>query len=171
MGDDIQSIKAGILEIADILVVNKADRPGADQSVRYLKSMIEMGYRPLATSVGKHRLAPTLAKEENTEEDEHQNLWLPPVLKTIASENVGFEELVAQVLNHRDFLKRTGKWQLKEAWTLQEILRKRIAGALERDFFQQLPEGLLDTIMAEVVIRKVSPTSAVEKLLSYNQNR
>ncbi|MFA5612650.1 MAG: hypothetical protein WDA04_07315, partial [Anaerolineaceae bacterium] len=96
---------------------------------------------------------------------------LPPVLKTIASENVGFEELVAQVLNHRDFLKRTGKWQLKEAWTLQEILRKRIAGALERDFFQQLPEGLLDTIMAEVVIRKVSPTSAVEKLLSYNQNR
>lgn len=169
MGDDIQSIKAGILEIADILVVNKADRPGADQSVRYLKSMIEMGYRPLATSVGKHRLAPTLAKEENTEEDEHQNLWLPPVLKTIASENVGFEELVAQVLNHRDFLKRTGKWQLKEAWTLQEILRKRIAGALERDFFQQLPEGLLDNLMAEVVTRKVSPTSAVEKLLSYNQ--
>ncbi|MCK9245387.1 MAG: methylmalonyl Co-A mutase-associated GTPase MeaB [Anaerolineaceae bacterium] len=170
MGDDIQSIKAGILEIADILVVNKADRPAAEQSVRYLKSMIEMGYRPLASSAGKHRLAAALPKEENPEADQPQNLWLPPVLKTIASENTGFEELVLQVLNHRDFLKRTGKWQLKEAWTLQEIVRKRITGTLEHDFYQHLPQGVLEAIMRQVIARELSPTSAVEKLLSYNQN-
>jgi len=169
LGDDIQSIKAGILEIADILVVNKADRPGADQSLRYLKSMIDMGYRPLASSAGKHKLAESLPQTEAAKSDDHSNLWLPPVLKTTAREFVGIEELVTEILKHQEFLKTTGRWQLKEAWTLREIVRKRIEAILVRDFFQQLPEGFLDEMMTKVVSREISPTTVVRELLAYNQ--
>ena len=169
LGDDIQSIKAGILEIADILVVNKADRPGADQSMRYLKSMIEMGYRPLASSAGKHSLAASLLKEESSQIDEPKDLWLPPVLKTTAREFAGIEELVTEILRHQQFLKNTGRWQLKEAWTLREIVRKRIEAILVRDYFQNLPDGLLDALMEKVISREISPTTAIQELLAYNQ--
>ncbi|NLE83723.1 MAG: methylmalonyl Co-A mutase-associated GTPase MeaB [Chloroflexi bacterium] len=169
LGDDIQSIKAGILEIADILVVNKADRPGADQSRRYLKAMIEMGFRPLASSAGKHRMAPALQKDETETIGEQEALWLPPVLKTIASQFEGIEQLVTEILNHQHFLKSTGRWKQKETWTLREIVRKRIAGTLERDFFQQLPAEVFEAQMEALIARKVSPTTAVKNLLTYNQ--
>ena len=171
LGDDIQSIKAGILEIADILVVNKGDRPGADQSLRYLKSMIDMGYRPLASSAGKHSLADSFDQEKSAQNEEVKDLWLPPVLKTTAREFTGIEELVTEILKHQEFLKTSGRWQLKEAWTLREIVRKRIEAILVHDFFHQLPKGLLDLTMGDVIARKVSPSSAVEHLLTYNRNR
>ena len=171
LGDDIQSIKAGILEIADILVVNKGDRPGADQSLRYLKSMIDMGYRPLASSAGKHSLADSFDQEKSAQNEEVKDLWLPPVLKTTAREFTGIEELVTEILKHQEFLKTSGRWQLKEAWTLREIVRKRIEAILVHDFFHQLPKGLLDRTMNDVIARKVSPSSAVEHLLTYNRNR
>lgn len=171
LGDDIQSIKAGILEIADILVVNKGDRPGADQSLRYLKSMIDMGYRPLASSAGKHSLADSFDQEKSSQNEEVRDLWLPPVLKTTAREFTGIEELVTEILKHQEFLKTSGRWQLKEAWTLREIVRKRIEAILVHDFFCQLPKGLLDLTMGDVIARKVSPSSAVEHLLTYNRNR
>ena len=169
LGDDIQSIKAGILEIADILVVNKADRPGADQSMHYLMSMIEMGYRPLASSAGKHSLAASLLKEESSTIEESKNLWLPPVLKTSAREFAGIEELVKEILRHQQFLKNSGRWQLKEAWTLREIVRKRVEAILVRDFFQNLPVGLLDALMKKVITREVPPTTVILELLAYNQ--
>lgn len=171
LGDDIQSIKAGILEIADILVVNKGDRPGADQSLRYLKSMIDMGYRPLASSAGKHSLADSFDQEKSSQNEEVRDLWLPPVLKTTAREFTGIEELVTEILKHQEFLKTSGRWQLKEAWTLREIVRKRIEAILVHDFFCQLPKGLLDLTMDDVIARKVSPSSAVEQLLTYNRIR
>jgi LAO/AO transport system kinase len=171
LGDDIQSIKAGILEIADILVVNKGDRPGADQSLRYLKSMIDMGYRPLASSAGKHSLADSFDQEKSSQNEEVRDLWLPPVLKTTAREFTGIEELVTEILKHQEFLKTSGRWQLKEAWTLREIVRKRIEAILVHDFFCQLPKGLLDLTMGDVIARKVSPSSAVEQLLTYNRIR
>jgi len=171
LGDDIQSIKAGILEIPDILVVNKADRLGADQSARYLKSMIAMGYRPLASSAGKHRLADALSKEELPDDMSEENLWLPPVLKTIASEHDGIEELAEAVIKHQTFLKNTGRWQLKEAWTLREIVRKRLSGNIMANFYKSLPEGILDEILDDVISRKTSPNAAVKTLLTYNQNK
>src|SRR5690606_22452783 len=87
MGDDIQSIKAGILEIADILVVNKADRPGADQSASHLRNMVEMGY---SKAITRHHLEDTL--NSPGEVSQPQN-WVPPVLKTVASQFEGIEHL------------------------------------------------------------------------------
>src|SRR5215472_10208781 len=87
MGDDIQALKAGILEIADIFVVNKADRPGADQAVAELKMLLGLAWkRP---------------KEEHT--------WHTPILKTSATQGVGITELVEAVLKHRVFLGESGQ--------------------------------------------------------------
>ena len=78
MGDDIQAIKAGIMEIADIFAVNKADRPGADRTVTEVTMMMSLV-------------------------DEHA-AWVPPIVKTVASQAKGMEELDAELERHRDFL-------------------------------------------------------------------
>jgi len=108
MGDDIQSIKAGILEIADILVVNKADRPGADQSASHLRNMVEMGY---SKAITRHHLEDTL--NSPGEVSQPQN-WVPPVLKTVASQFEGIEQLTDAVLSHADYLRQSGQWHAKD---------------------------------------------------------
>ena len=113
LGDDIQSIKAGILEIADILVVNKADRPGADQSARYLRSMIQMGHGGSSTSAGKHSLLEFKENEETEDTSEEASYWIPPVVKTTATDNSGIPELVEQLQAHQHWLKETGNWERK----------------------------------------------------------
>ena len=171
LGDDIQSIKAGILEIADILVVNKADLPGADLSVRYLKTMIEMGYRPLASSAGKHRLEETVGNNLSTPVEDSKSLWRPPIIKTIARDFSGVEDLVKEVLKHKNYLLQTGKWQSKEILTLRELVRKQIASRLIQNFYDQLPEELLEEQIKLVVERNITPAAAAEILLAYNQKR
>ena len=84
MGDDIQAIKAGILEIGDLFVVNKADRDGADRTARDLASMLEF------TAYG-------------------EGSWRPPVLKTEAQRGTGVEELVDLVLAHHEWLRAVGR--------------------------------------------------------------
>ncbi|MHA6796105.1 methylmalonyl Co-A mutase-associated GTPase MeaB [Pseudonocardia bannensis] len=87
MGDGVQAAKAGILEIADVFVVNKADRDGADQTVRDLKYMISLG----------DRRSPDGAA------------WTPPILKTVAARGEGVEDVVAAIDSHRDWIDRSGE--------------------------------------------------------------
>jgi LAO/AO transport system kinase len=86
MGDGIQAAKAGILEIADVFVVNKADRDGADQAVRDLRHMLSLGGRPGAGGPG----------------------WTPPVVRTVAARAEGLPDLVAALDGHREWLDRSG---------------------------------------------------------------
>ena len=169
LGDDIQSIKAGILEIADILVVNKSDRPGADQSARYLRSMIQMGHGSPASSSGKHNLLEFNDSEEAEDTSEEPSFWIPPVLKTTASDGTGVPELVDQIRAHQLWLKETGNWERKEAFMLQEVVRKIIAHSLIKDFDQKMPQQLYSQVLNGVNDRKLSPKEASRKLLAYNQ--
>lgn len=169
LGDDIQSIKAGILEIADILVVNKSDRPGADQSARYLRSMIQMGHGSPASSSGKHNLLEFNDSEEAEDTSEEPSFWIPPVLKTTASDGTGVAELVDQIRAHQLWLKETGNWERKEAFMLQEVVRKIIAHSLIKDFDQKIPQQLYSQVLNGVNDRKLSPKEASRKLLAYNQ--
>lgn len=169
LGDDIQSIKAGILEIADILVVNKSDRPGADQSARYLRSMIQMGHGSLASSSGKHNLLEFNDSEEKEDTSEEPGFWIPPVLKTTASDGTGVPVLVEQIQAHQRWLKETGNWERKEAFMLQEVVRKIIAHSLIKDFDQKIPQQLYSQVLYSVNDRKLTPKEASRKLLAYNQ--
>jgi len=165
MGDDIQSIKAGILEIADILVVNKADRPGADQSVSYLRNMVEMGYARSINN-GKHHLDDF---EQLKLSETASEVWIPPVLKTIASEFHGIKELTQAILNHAFYLRQSGQWHAKDRAAIKASIRHQLITGLLKDFNQNVPEELLVSLVEKAQNRKISPNEAVRELLAYNR--
>jgi LAO/AO transport system kinase len=142
MGDDIQAIKAGILEIGDVFVVNKADRDGADRTARELSAMLEM----------KHP---------------EPGAWLPHVLKTEGARGVGIDELIEEFEAHREYLKTSGHLQrlIEErnaklfTDTLREELFDTVFGAIrENGKYQAILDGLRD--------RSTDPYTAVEEVLA-----
>jgi len=164
MGDDIQTIKAGILEIADILVVNKSELPGADQTYRNLVSMIEMGYRGYGRINGGHHL---LSDAPETQALEHQS-WMPPVLKTIAITAQGVPELEQAIQRHRVYLQDSGTWHVKENSAIQQTIHKLILEGLAGNWKKNLPTGVYETILQAVSQREMSPRAAARVLLAYN---
>ena len=163
MGDDIQSIKAGILEIADILVVNKADRPGADQSASHLRNMVEMGY---SKAITRHHLEDTL--NSPGEVSQPQN-WVPPVLKTVASQFDGIEHLTDAVLSHADYLRQSGQWHAKDRAAIRANIRRQLIVELLNDFRQNVPAKVVDSLVEQAQNRLISPNEAVRELLAYNR--
>jgi LAO/AO transport system kinase len=109
LGDDIQAIKAGILEIADIFVINKADREGVERTVRDLEMML---------SIGDH------------------GDWLQPILKTVASKDEGVPKLLEEILRHRDYLESSGEIVRRRRSHLrlrvETILKERVVAAADR---------------------------------------
>ncbi len=142
MGDDIQAIKAGILEIGDLFVVNKADRDGADRTVRELSFMLEMNHY-----------------EESS--------WRPPVMKTEAQRGTGVEELVEMVESHHDWLKQSGEIDSllrdKQGTLFQLLLKERLFaevwGPLQKS-------GAYDELLDAILARTSDPYSAVDELLA-----
>lgn len=163
LGDDIQSIKAGILEIADILVINKADHPGADQTLRNLRNMVELGYAPVAN--GKHNLICN-SEVGNLNETPTLDAWKPPVLKTIATESEGIQAVTAAILHHAKWLKSSGVWQLKDKFAIEASMDRQISARLFRDWRNQVSEEVLEREIQAVITRKTSPQGAIRRLLA-----
>jgi LAO/AO transport system kinase len=142
MGDDIQAIKAGILEIGDLFVVNKADRDGAERTERELMFMLEMN------SYG-------------------EDAWRPPVMKTEAQRGTGVEELVDMVEAHHTWLRQSGEMDHllrdKHATLFQMLLKDRLFaevwGPLHRS-------GAFDELLTAIIARTSDPYSAVEGILA-----
>src|SRR5437773_1198182 len=111
MGDDIQAIKAGIMEIGDIFVVNKADRPGADRTVTEVTMMMSLV-------------------------EEHGD-WIPPIVKTVASRAEGIPELTAAIEKHFDYLRASGELDRRN----RERVRIRIETLLKEKFLERLIGG------------------------------
>jgi LAO/AO transport system kinase len=153
LGDDIQAIKAGILEIADILVVNKADRPGADNTERSLRNMLQLAH-PVPRQFQHHgRLeivaAPAAPLLQET-------VWETPVLRTVATEGAGVAELAAAIARHRLHLEQTGGWERRERLRLQSELDARLRqGLLERWWQNTSPTH--HEILESLVARRISP--------------
>lgn len=144
MGDDIQAIKAGILEVADILVINKADREGASRTYQELTQMLELQ---------AHRKA---------------SAWKAPVLLTQAKDDEGIEALMAAVRDHQKFLAQDGGQGLQRARSARvrqeflEILKEGIS----RHLVQQLEsDGRLDRVLKDIMEKETDPYSASEALV------
>jgi len=165
-GDDIQANKAGILEIADILVVNKADRPGAENTARVLQAMLELG-RNKSSSLsvaGKHR---RLGLPANQPDDTSETAaWVPPVLLTTATHGVGIQPLVENIQRHRQHLKISGLWQEKEIFRFRQDMQALIKDSLVKRWQQNLDDGQFTAKLEQVIRREISPIEAVESLLS-----
>ena len=141
MGDDIQAMKAGLLEIADVLVVNKADTPGADEVVEQLRVMLEMGSKPV-------------------------NEWVPPVLKTVAVKNRGIIELVDALWRHRRFLMDSGAFDAHNYnWEFQYFRQLVMEMAADRIFSEMKDSPAYHTLLEDLKNRKTDPFSAAEHLV------
>jgi LAO/AO transport system kinase len=139
LGDEIQAIKAGILEIADILVLNKADLAGADSAIYALQAMLDLG----------------ALREDG---------WKVPVMKTVASTGEGIAALAAEVSRHQDHLRRSDAWERRERMRIERNLAERLRARL-MDRWQNGRPGALAEAAARVAARKLSPEDAVEQLL------
>jgi LAO/AO transport system kinase len=141
LGDEIQAIKAGLLEIADIFVVNKADREGAQHAARALQMNLELGHKGTST-------------------------WMPPVLQTIATTGQGVNELADAILQHRTMLEQTGEWQARIKARLNDELRHILQRELFNHFMARLGPTTYAAVLDQVVARAVDPYTAASKLLT-----
>lgn len=158
LGDDVQAIKAGILEIADILVVNKADRPGADNTVRALRAMLELGHR-LASSLHHGQLIDIAAEPV-------YDFWAVPILKTIASESQGIEDLADAVDRHRAHLNESGMLHDRERQRAESELYERLREALLNRLIAAQTPAVLRQVIERVADRELDPGSAVRDLMN-----
>jgi LAO/AO transport system kinase len=149
LGDDVQAIKAGILEIADILVVNKADLPGADETVRALRAALDLG-RP------SRRAAGALQRE---------TAWEVPILRTIATQGEGVLELVGAITAHRQHLESSLEAADRQRHRARHDLALRLQEELASRFLKQLGDPAWDRAIERVASREVSPRAAVRELL------
>ena len=173
LGDDIQAIKAGILEIADILVVNKSDQPGADNTARSLAMMLEMTHGGDSLHLaGKHRLREHQPSPSKTSQPpDEETPWKPPVLQVIATENVGIDDLVSAVNQHRDFLIESGLWQVKEAYRMRQDLEALVKDLLMKKWQNQVSPSRLEEALSNITQRNWTPLDAADFLLIKEGNQ
>jgi len=137
MGDDIQAIKAGIMEIGDIFVVNKADRPGADKTVTEVTMMMSLV-------------------------EEHGD-WVPPIVKTVASQSKGIDELDAAITKHFEYLAASGELDRRN----RERVRIRIETLLKEKFMDRILAATTnyESILEDVLRKRNNPHDAAESVL------
>ena len=144
MGDDIQAIKAGIMEIGDIFVINKADRDGVNSTEKELEALLSLATR--------------------------DDSWDPPIVKTVATEGKGVEDLAAAIESYRDFHLRTesgeGRRHAIARWRILELLRERL---VSETLASASASEKLDYLAGEVATRRRDPYSAVEELMKVSQ--
>ena len=138
-GDAVQANKAGLMEIGDVFVINKADRPGVDDTRRDLEQMLD-----LSEVVG----------------------WRPPIVATDAVEGDGVDELVDAVQQHREHLESSGELTTRRDKRLRDELALIVTQRLRRRADSLLAEGERDEIEAEVVARRLDPWTAADQVLA-----
>jgi LAO/AO transport system kinase len=162
LGDEIQAIKAGILEIADVLVINKADHPGVDSTERALRSMLDLAH-PGPRRFYHHGRLEMIAPVSVAEND--NSLWIPPILRTIATEGAGISELAAEIERHRTHLHNTGDWQKRELFRIQNELEALLEEILVARWRAGITEAEYQRVLEELVARRISPAQAVAALV------
>ncbi len=144
MGDDVQTIKAGIMEIADIFVINKSDREGAERVEREIRAMQSLATR--------------------------NDRWTPPIVKTVASEGLGTEELADAIANYEAYLKKENLAFKKNVENWQQRLVEMLRDALLEQARGRLDGGSLERYAAEIAEHKRDPYSLVEEIVGALRN-
>ena len=168
LGDDIQAIKAGILEIADIHAVSKCDKPDANRTIVDLKTMLALGLTQMDTeklrASEKHASDTSEKIGSDTNSPREDNAWRPPVIATSSLRGQGIDELLAAIDRHRESLQRSGEIDARRA----AIAERRLLAAGEailRDTFARHRNGRLAPLLEQLRERTLSPHTAARKLL------
>jgi LAO/AO transport system kinase len=139
MGDDVQTIKAGIMEIADIFVINKSDREGAERVEREIRAMQSLSTR--------------------------HDRWTPPIVKTVATDGVGIQELAEAIADYEAYLKNENLVLKKNVENWQERLVEMLRDAMLEKARAQLDRGSLERYASEIAEHKRDPYSLVEEIV------
>jgi LAO/AO transport system kinase len=138
-GDAVQAAKAGLLEVADVFVINKADRPGADETARDLENMLDLG----PADAG----------------------WRPPIVHTVATSGEGTEEVWSAVRNHRDYLSESGLLDQRRHQRLLDELRRVVTARIERAVRSGESGSIYEEVRRALLDREMDPYEAAQKLL------
>ncbi|HQU90982.1 MAG TPA: methylmalonyl Co-A mutase-associated GTPase MeaB [Pyrinomonadaceae bacterium] len=140
MGDDIQAIKAGIMEIGDVFVINKADREGVLRTQKELEALLSLAHRP--------------------------DMWNPPIVKTIATENKGTDDLAAAIEGYSGYRSESSASNDRKTaiarWRLTELLQEAL---LERLLARNGTREAIDRLAGQIAAKKIDPYSAIEEIL------
>lgn len=139
-GDSVQANKAGLMEIADVFVINKADRAGTDETRRDLEQMLELG-------------------------DLAHDAWRPPILPVVATEHQGVEALWDAVAQHRSFIEKAGELARRREFRLREELREVVARRLEQRARELTGDERWIELQGQVIDRTVDPWTAADEML------
>lgn len=161
MGDEVQAIKAGILEIADIFAVNKADREGVDRTVMALKMMLNLGVPEKFQIMHHGRMLPvSLPAAEKLPQG-----WMPPIIKTIATRGEGAVELVEAIESHRLYLEQSGGRMLRDRLRAATELRMILRDYLLENLLARTDADTLEELVSSVARREIDPYTAVRQLV------
>ena len=138
-GDSIQAMKAGLMEIADVFVLNKSDRAGADQAVTAIKTILHF--------------------------KSQQDGWNPDVVKAVANEGKGIDELTAIIDRHRKYQEETGRLREKRVQRIVDRIRELIGDRLRVDFWNEQRMQQMKEQVRRVIDRQLTPYDVVEELL------
>lgn len=161
LGDEVQAIKAGVLEIADIFAVNKADREGVDRTVMALKMMLSLGAPEKLQMMHHGRMLPVEMPQARSED----NAWTPPIIKTIAVSGEGAAELADAIENHRLYLEQSGGRILRDRLRAATELRMILRDYLLEELLARTPQESLQHIIDAVARREMDPYTAVQRLV------
>ena len=139
MGDDIQTMKAGVMEIGDIFVINKADRDGVARTERELEALLSLSSR--------------------------EDGWEPPIVKTVATRGEGILELVAGIEKYRALLGEPQSRKRREVPWFRERLVEKLRDHLTRDLLERIPEEELDRYAEKMMTRELDPYTIMDLLL------
>jgi LAO/AO transport system kinase len=167
-GDDVQMLKAGILEIGDVFVVNKADLDGADRTVMELQEMIEYRDSGMPSRVGHHgaNAGGFDHPDEGEGEADEEDGWVPPVIEAVAKDSQGVQDVLDALADHRDYLATSGELEeqarMRYAEEIRTLLREDTSALLETEIERR---GGLDQYAEQVHDRETDPYSVSDEIL------
>ncbi|MCX6149962.1 MAG: methylmalonyl Co-A mutase-associated GTPase MeaB [Ignavibacteriales bacterium] len=144
-GDSIQAMKAGLMEIADLFVMNKSDRPGADSAITSLQTILY--FKP-----------------------HDENSWLPKIIKSIATENKGVEEISKAIVQHQNFLEDKNLFKTKREHNSKIRIKEIVEAKLKEELWTSEREKALSNSLEQVVLGNLSPYLLAEELIEHYKN-
>jgi len=139
-GDSVQAMKAGLMEIADFFVLNKSDRPGADQAIASLQTTLMM-------------------------KDHDEKTWMPGIIKTIAIENKGLSEILLEIERHRTFMKDQNLFITKREKQTKNRIKEIVESKIREDLWSESGEKSLNSTLEKVILGNLSPYHIAEEII------
>lgn len=144
-GDSVQAMKAGLMEIADLFVLNKSDRPASEQAVIALQTMLMM-------------------------KPHDETSWLPKIIKTVASENIGIQDILNEIFNHNNYLMSSGLFYSNREKRLKRRIKEIVEHQIKDKLWDEKREDSLDVSLKEIVTGNISPYQIADDIINSFKN-